>query len=96
MRLDLQEAETAVGERQGGPVRETPRERAELLDRLRLLGAGDAAALTADLVRRSLVAVLEDGNRQGLVKALDESLLGLRPNPAVRLAPLPAVGTIAL
>jgi hypothetical protein len=75
---------------------ETPRERAELLDRLRLLGAGDAAALTADLVRRSLVAVLEDGNRQGLVKALDESLLGLRPNPAVRLAPVPAVGTIAL
>jgi hypothetical protein len=73
---------------------ETPRERAELLDRLRLLGAGDAAALTADLVRRALVALLEDGNRQGLVKALDESLLGLRPKPGTRLEPLAAVGTI--
>jgi hypothetical protein len=73
---------------------ETPRERAELLDRLRLLGAGDAAALTADPVRRALVAVLEDGNRQCLVKALDESLLGLRPKPGTRLEPLAAVGTI--
>ena len=73
---------------------ETPRERVELLDRLRLLGAGDAAALTGGLVRRALVAVLEYGNRHDLVKALDESLLGLRPKPATRLEPLAAVGTI--
>jgi hypothetical protein len=73
---------------------ETPRERVELLDRLRLLGAGDAAALTGGLVRRALVAVLEYGNRQDLVKALDESLLGLRPKPATPLEPLAAVGTI--
>jgi hypothetical protein len=73
---------------------ETPRERVDLLDRLRLLGAGDAAALTGGLVRRALVAVLEYGNRQDLVKALDESLLGLRPKPATPLEPLAAVGTI--
>jgi hypothetical protein len=75
---------------------ETPRERVELLDRLRLLGVGDAAALTADLVRRALVEVLEDGNRRGLVRALDESLLGLRPKPksAARLEPVAAVGSM--
>jgi hypothetical protein len=75
---------------------ETPRERVELLDRLRLLGAGDAAGLTADLVRRALVEVLEDGNRPGLVRALDESLLGLRPKPksAGRLEPVAAVGSM--
>jgi hypothetical protein len=75
---------------------ETPRERVELLDRLRLLGVGDAAALTADLVRRALVEVLEDGNRHGLVRALDESLLGLRPKPksAARLEPVAAVGSV--
>jgi hypothetical protein len=75
---------------------ETPRERVELLDRLRLLGVGDAAALTADLVRRALVEVLEDGNRHGLVRALDESLLGLRPKPksASRLEPVAAIGSM--
>jgi hypothetical protein len=75
---------------------ETPRERAELLDRLRLLSVGDAAALTADLVRRALVEVLEDGNRHSLIKALDESLLGLRPKPksAARLGPVAAVGAM--
>lgn len=72
---------------------ETPRERAELLERLRLLSAGDAAAATGDLVRRTLVAVLEDGNRPGLITALDESLLGLRPKPTARLEPLAAVGS---
>jgi len=75
---------------------ETPRERVEVLDRLRLLGVSDAAALTADLVRRALVEVLEDGNRHGLVRALDESLLGLRPKPksAARLEPIAAVGSM--
>jgi hypothetical protein len=73
---------------------ETPRERAELLDRLRLLAAGDAAGATGDLVRRALVQVLEDGNRAKLVTALDESLLGLRPKPAARLAPVSAIGAI--
>jgi len=73
---------------------ETPRERAELLERLRLLAAGDAASATGDLVRRVLVQVLEEGNRSKLVQALDESLLGLRPKPATRLEPVAAVGAI--
>jgi hypothetical protein len=72
---------------------ETPKERAELLDRLRLLSTGDAAAPTGDLVRRVLVEVLEDGDRARLVTALDESLLGLRPKPHTRLEPLAAVGS---
>jgi hypothetical protein len=73
---------------------ETPRERADLLDRLRLLGSGDAAAATGDLVRRTLVRVLEEGDRTKLVTALDESLLGLRPKPTARLAPVSAVGAL--
>jgi hypothetical protein len=73
---------------------ETPRERAEILDRLRLLSVGDAGGATADLVRRSLVQVLEDGSgRLELVRALDDSLLGLRPKPAARLEPVSAIGT---
>jgi hypothetical protein len=62
---------------------ETPRERAAFLDRVRLLAVGDAAPATADLVRRTLVAVLEHGDRKALVRALDETLLGLRPKPVV-------------
>lgn len=73
---------------------ETPRERADVLERLRLLASGDAASVTADLVRRTLVQVLEDGDRAKLVGALDESLLGLRPKPAGRLEPVAALGAI--
>jgi len=73
---------------------ETPRERAALLERLRLLAAGDAAVVTADLVRRALVHVLENGERRKLVVALDEALLGLRPKQNVRLAPVAAVGAL--
>jgi hypothetical protein len=73
---------------------ESPRERVELLRRLRLLAAGDAAAATSDLVRRTIVQVLEDGDRAKLIVALDESLLGLRPKPAARLEPVSAVGAL--
>jgi hypothetical protein len=73
---------------------ETPRERAELLQRLRLLTAGDAAPATRDLARRALVQVLEDGERPQLMEALDESLLGLRPKPGARLEPVAAVGAL--
>lgn len=69
---------------------ETPRERADALERLRLLARGDAASATADLVRRTLVQVLEDGDREKLVRALDDSLLGLRPKPASRIEPVVA------
>ncbi len=71
---------------------ETPREAAALLARLRLLAAGDAASVTGDLVRRSLVAVLEHGDRLELLKTLDETLLGLRAKPAVPLEPVAAAG----
>jgi len=71
---------------------ETPREAVAILERLRLLGAGDAAAVTADLVRRSLVAVLEHGDRPQLLRTLDETLLGLRAKPAAPLEPLAAAG----
>jgi hypothetical protein len=73
---------------------ETPRERVDVLDRLRLLARGDAAAATSDLVRRTLVQVLEDGGRARLIDALDESLLGLRPKPTGKLEPVSAVGAI--
>ena len=73
---------------------ETPRERAGLLERLRLLAAGDAAVATGDLVRRALVQVLEEGDRAKLVRALDESLLGLRPKPTTKLEPVAAVGAL--
>jgi hypothetical protein len=75
---------------------ETPRERADLLERLRLLGLGDASGATAELVRRALVEVLDErgGGRAELVRALDESLLGLRPRPAARLEPVAAIGSI--
>jgi hypothetical protein len=74
---------------------ETPRERANVLERLRLLAAGDAAAATGDFVRRTLVRVLEEGGRRNLVVALDESLLGLRPKPAAaRLEPVPVTGAV--
>jgi hypothetical protein len=74
---------------------ETPRERAELLDRLRLLSVGDAAGATGELVRRTLVEVIEEGgDRRELVRALDESLLGLRPKPSARLEPVTAIGSV--
>ena len=73
---------------------ETPRDRHELLTRFRLLTAGDEAAVTGDLVRRVLVEVLEDDDRCALVRALDESLLGLRPKPSGRPEQLSAVGAL--
>jgi hypothetical protein len=62
---------------------ETPRERSTILDRLRLLAVGDAAGATGDLVRQALVAVVEHGDRETLIRALDDTLLGLRPKPVV-------------
>jgi hypothetical protein len=73
---------------------ETPRERAAILDRLRLLAAGDAAGAVGDLVRRALVAVLEHGNRGELLRGLDETLLGLRPKAAVQAERALAVGAL--
>jgi hypothetical protein len=61
---------------------ESGRERAELLDELRALAAGEeASAGAADAVRRALVETVIHGDRPGLVTGLDEALLGLRPRP---------------
>jgi len=61
---------------------ETARDRADQLERLRALGAGEPAKpSTLDLVRRALVETLLHGDRPALVAALDESLLGLRARP---------------
>ena len=53
---------------------DTPRGRAELLDRL----SGDP---DADVVRRALVETLLHGDRAQLIASLDESILGLRAAP---------------
>jgi hypothetical protein len=53
---------------------DTPHARAELQDRL----SGDP---DPDAVRRALVETLLHGDRAALVKTLDQSILGLRPQP---------------
>jgi hypothetical protein len=55
---------------------DTPRERAVLQDSL----SGDP---DPDVVRRALVEALLAGDRAALVESLNESILGLRPRPAV-------------
>ncbi len=59
------------------------KERADLLEALRAEHAGRAAR---DVIRRALVEALMHGNRVELVRALDQTLLGLRPRPATVLA----------
>jgi hypothetical protein len=62
---------------------ESGRERAALLEELRGLAAGEAAGDRAsDAVRRALVEAVGQEDRAGLVVALDQALLGLRPRPA--------------
>jgi hypothetical protein len=58
---------------------EQTKERADLFADLRAERAGKAAR---DAVRRALVETLLHGSRVELVRALDETLLGLRPRPA--------------
>jgi hypothetical protein len=62
---------------------ETGRDRASELERLRALSGGEPASpSTLDTVRRALVETLLHGDREALVAALDESLLGIRARPA--------------
>jgi hypothetical protein len=62
---------------------EKTKERSELYEELRAENVGRAAR---EAVRRSLVEVLLHGSRADLVRTLDETLLGLRPRPALFLA----------
>ncbi len=66
---------------------ESPRERGELAAALRGLVDGDGAgAFAEDAVRRALLEALLHGDRNQLVLALDEALLGIRPRPQVTTA----------
>jgi hypothetical protein len=58
-------------------------DRADLLDGLR---AERVTRAGRDAVRRALVEALLHGNRAELARTLDETLLGLRPRPALFLA----------
>ena len=66
---------------------ETGRERADLLTAFRALLDGDGPGARAeDAVRRALVETLLHDSREGLVRGLDEALLGLRPRPQLTVA----------
>jgi hypothetical protein len=62
---------------------EKTKERAQLFEGLR---GEQLRREPRDAVRRALVETLLHGNRAELVRTLDETLLGLRPRPAVHLA----------
>jgi hypothetical protein len=68
---------------------ETGSERVEQLDRLCALGRGEhAGRAAAEAVRKAIVEVLAHGDRDGLVRSLDDALLGVRPRPAGYFAAL--------
>jgi hypothetical protein len=50
-----------------------------------LAGGGEATRDAEDAVRRALVAVLREGERQALVDRLDDELLGLTDREAARV-----------
>jgi hypothetical protein len=62
---------------------EKTKERVDLLAQLRAEHVGREGR---DAVRRALVETLLHGGRAGLVRTLDETLLGVRPRPALFLA----------
>ena len=70
-------------------LRETGRERAEELERLRSLVRGETASPeAADAVRKAVVETVVHGDRAALVASLDEALIGARPRPAGYFAAL--------
>ena len=72
----------ASGMRAAVLLADKTRERTELVSQLR---ADRLRTVGRDAVRRTLVETLLHGNREELVLALDETLLGLRPRPASTL-----------
>ena len=72
---------------------ENGRERTELMTTLRALVDGDGPGAHAEeAVRRALVEILLRDSRLGLVAALDEALLGVRPRPQPTSAYVVAAG----
>jgi hypothetical protein len=79
---------------------ESARARGQILDALRGLASdGAVEGLAADAVRRALVEVVMHGDRLGLIRAVDESLVGIRARPAGYFAsvaaPKPRLGALA-
>jgi hypothetical protein len=63
------------------------RSRADLHEALRdLADGGETSRDAADATRRSLVAILLDGDRETLAARLDAELLGLRTRESLRAA----------
>lgn len=72
---------------------DTGSERAELVAGLRRLARGERSDdEVADALRRALVTTVLNEDRERLIVALDESLLGLRPRPAGYFAARAAAG----
>jgi hypothetical protein len=80
--LGCEEGPWAAAMRAAALLGETARERGELLTAFRALLDGDGPGSRAeDAVRRALVEAVLHESRHQLVRALDDSLLGLRPRP---------------
>ncbi|MEX0816051.1 MAG: hypothetical protein WD027_01285 [Gaiellales bacterium] len=80
--LGCEEGPWAAAMRAAALLGETARERGELLTAFRALLDGDGPGSRAeDAVRRTLVEAVLHESRHELVRALDDSLLGLRPRP---------------
>ena len=80
--LGCEEGPWAAAMRAAVLLGESGRERTELMTILRALVDGDGPGARAEeAVRRALVEILLRDSRLGLVAALDETLLGVRPRP---------------
>jgi hypothetical protein len=91
--LGCEEGAWAAAMRAAVLLGETGREREELVTALRALLDGDGPGARAEeAVRRSLVETLLHESRMGLVAALDDALLGLRPRPQPTAARVFATG----
>jgi hypothetical protein len=91
--LGCEEGAWAAAMRAAVLLGENGREREELVTALRALLDGDGPGARAEeAVRRSLVETLLHDSRLGLVAALDDALLGLRPRPLPTAARVSATG----
>jgi hypothetical protein len=91
--LGCEEGAWAAAMRAAVLLGESGREREELVTALRALLDGDGPGARAEeAVRRSLVETLLQDSRLGLVAALDDALLGLRPRPQTTAARVFATG----
>ena len=91
--LGCEEGPWAAAMRAAVLLGENGRERTELMTTLRALVDGDGPGARAEeAVRRALVEILLRDSRLGLVAALDEALLGVRPRPQPASALVVATG----